>query len=143
MLPKVEKVSYRALLSMEFSKFLIKMLPIPDFRRPGSRWDHIIRMGWPLTISKFIVSSARSAGGEGRRERGKSGDICDPESSSPSRMEERKAEGIVQSTHSSHIAGRSALNPQQIAWLPITHMGMLKLAKAEPGSPSLGHTFRG
>lgn len=80
MLPKVEKVSYRALLSMEFSKFLMKMLPIPDFRRPGSRWDHMIRMGWPLITSKFIVSSARSAGGEARRG-GKLGDICDPESS--------------------------------------------------------------
>lgn len=91
MLPKVEKVSYRALLSMEFSKFLIKMLPIPDLRRPGSRWDHMIRMGWPLIISKFIVSSARSAGEEARRKRGKLGDICDPESSSPSRIGDRKA----------------------------------------------------
>lgn len=66
---------------MEFSKFLIKMLPIPDFRSPGSRWDHMMRMGWPLTISKFIVSRALSAEEEARRERGKSGDICDSESS--------------------------------------------------------------
>ena len=45
----------------------MKMLPTPDRRRDGSRWDHMIRMGRPLNVSKFIVSRARSAveGGEG------------------------------------------------------------------------------
>ena len=60
MLPKVEKVSYMILLSIDLSKFLIKMLPTPDFLRLGSLWDHMIRMGRPLMTSKFIVSSARS-----------------------------------------------------------------------------------
>lgn len=50
-LPKAEKVSYSALLSIESSMFLIKMLPTPDFRRAGSRWDHIIRIGRPLMTS--------------------------------------------------------------------------------------------
>ena len=61
MFPKAEKVSYMALLSMDLSKFLMKTLPTPDFRREGSRWDHIIRMGRPFITSKFIVSRARSA----------------------------------------------------------------------------------
>ena len=68
MFPKVEKVSYKALLSMESSRFLMKMLPTPDLRSPGSRWDHMMRMGWPLITSKFMVSSARSAGQEERKE---------------------------------------------------------------------------
>lgn len=65
MFPKAENVSYRALLSMESSRFLMKMFPTPDFLRPGSRWDHMIRMGRPLITSKFMVSKARSAGKEG------------------------------------------------------------------------------
>ena len=36
-------------------------LPTPDLRIDGSRWDHMIRIGRPLMVSKFIVSSARSA----------------------------------------------------------------------------------
>lgn len=68
MFPKVEKVSYKALLSMESSRFLMKMLPTPDLRSPGSRWDHMMRMGWPFITSKFIVSSARSAGQEEKKE---------------------------------------------------------------------------
>lgn len=61
MLPKAEKVSYSALLSMDLSRFLMKTLPTPDFRREGSLWDHMIRIGFPLTTSKFMVSKARSA----------------------------------------------------------------------------------
>ena len=62
MLPKAENVSYKALLSMLLSKFLIKTLPTPDFRNDGSRWDHMILMGRPFIVSKFIVSRALSAG---------------------------------------------------------------------------------
>jgi len=36
-------------------------LPTPDFLREGSLWDHIILIGRPLRISKFMVSKARSA----------------------------------------------------------------------------------
>ena len=61
MFPKAEKVSYRALLSMLLSKFLMKMLPTPDLRMDGSRWEHMIRHGRPLIVSKFMVSKARSA----------------------------------------------------------------------------------
>lgn len=62
MLPKAEKVSYRALLSMDLSRFLMNTLPTPDFLREGSRWDHMMRMGFPFTTSKFMVSRALSAG---------------------------------------------------------------------------------
>lgn len=63
MLPNAEKVSYRALLSIDLSKFLMKMLPTPLFLSDGSRWDHMMRTGLPLITSKFMVSRARSAGG--------------------------------------------------------------------------------
>ena len=46
---------------MLLSRFLMKMLPTPDFLSDGSRCDHMIRMGRPLIVSKFIVSMARSA----------------------------------------------------------------------------------
>lgn len=59
--PKAENVSYKALLSMESSRFLMKIFPTPDFLSPGSRWDHMIRMGRPFITSKFMVSKARSA----------------------------------------------------------------------------------
>lgn len=36
-------------------------LPTPDLRRDGSRCDHMILMGRPLMVSKFMVSRARSA----------------------------------------------------------------------------------
>ena len=36
-------------------------LPTPDLRNDGSRCDHMIRIGRPLIVSKFIVSRARSA----------------------------------------------------------------------------------
>lgn len=68
MFPKAEKVSYRALLSMDLSRFLIKTLPTPDFLREGSLWDHMILIGFPFTTSKFMVSRALSAAG-GRAER--------------------------------------------------------------------------
>ena len=61
MFPKAEKVSYRALLSMDLSRFLMNMFPTPLFLREGSRWDHIMRTGLPLMTSKFMVSRARSA----------------------------------------------------------------------------------
>lgn len=61
MLPKAEKVSYSALLSMDLSRFLMNTLPTPDFLREGSLWDHMIRIGLPLTTSKFMVSKALSA----------------------------------------------------------------------------------
>lgn len=64
MFPKAENVSYRALLSMESSRFLINTFPTPDFLSPGSLWDHMIRIGRPLITSKFMVSRARSAGKE-------------------------------------------------------------------------------
>lgn len=63
MLPKAEKVSYRALLSIDLSRFLMNTLPTPDFLREGSLWDHMMRIGFPFTTSKFMVSSALSAGG--------------------------------------------------------------------------------
>jgi len=61
MFPKAENVSYMALLSILLSKFLMNTLPTPDFLNDGSLWDHIILIGRPLSISKFIVSKARSA----------------------------------------------------------------------------------
>lgn len=61
MLPNAEKVSYSALLSMDLSRFLMNTLPTPDFLREGSLWDHMIRIGFPLTTSKFMVSKALSA----------------------------------------------------------------------------------
>lgn len=61
MLPKAEKVSQRALLSIDSSMFLMKMFPTPDFLRPGSRCDHMILIGRPLMTSQFIVSRAHSA----------------------------------------------------------------------------------
>ena len=76
MFPKALKVSYSALLSMDLSRFLMKMFPTPERRREGSRCDHIIRIGRPLMGSKFMVSRALSAGvwewGGGRRKRGRS-----------------------------------------------------------------------
>lgn len=66
MLPKAEKVSYRALLSMDLSRFLMNTLPTPDFLREGSLWDHMILIGFPFTTSKFMVSRALSAGGRRR-----------------------------------------------------------------------------
>ena len=69
MLPKAEKVSYRALLSMDLSRFLMNTLPTPDFLREGSLWDHMILIGFPLTTSKFMVSRALSAGREEGAER--------------------------------------------------------------------------
>lgn len=62
MFPKAENVSYNALLSIDLSKFLMKMFPTPLLRRDGSRWDHMMRTGLPLMTSKFMVSKARSAG---------------------------------------------------------------------------------
>lgn len=61
MFPNAEKVSYRALLSMDLSRFLMKMFPTPLFLSDGSRCDHMMRTGRPLMTSKFMVSSARSA----------------------------------------------------------------------------------
>lgn len=69
MLPNAEKVSYRALLSMDLSRFLMKMLPTPLFLSDGSRWDHMIRTGLPLITSKFIVSRARSAAAGKKRKK--------------------------------------------------------------------------
>ena len=63
MFPKALKVSYRALLSIPLSRFLIKMFPTPERRRAGSRWDHMILIGRPFRPSKFIVSRALSAVG--------------------------------------------------------------------------------
>lgn len=71
MLPKAEKVSYRALLSIDLSRFLMNTLPTPDFLREGSLWDHMILIGFPLTTSKFMVSKALSAGGGGGANRWK------------------------------------------------------------------------
>ena len=39
----------------------MKILPTPDRRREGSRWDHMMRQAWSLMVVKFIVSRARSA----------------------------------------------------------------------------------
>ena len=65
MFPKALNVSYKALLSILLSRFLMKMFPTPDLRKEGSRCDHMIRIGRPFRPSKFIVSSALSAGGRG------------------------------------------------------------------------------
>ena len=61
MFPKALNVSYKALLSILLSRFLMKMFPTPDRRSDGSRWDHMILMGRPFRLSKFIVSRALSA----------------------------------------------------------------------------------
>ncbi|TGZ37515.1 Uncharacterized protein DBV15_04655, partial [Temnothorax longispinosus] len=45
---------------MFLSRFLINTFPTPDLRREGSRWDHMIRIGRPFILSKFMVSRARS-----------------------------------------------------------------------------------
>ena len=55
---------------MLLSKFLMKMFPTPERRREGSRWDHMMRIGRPFRLSKFIVSNARSAEGGGSKGRG-------------------------------------------------------------------------
>ena len=46
----------------------MKMLPTPFLRSVGSRFDHMMRIGRFFSRSKFIVSSARSAGGRIRVE---------------------------------------------------------------------------
>lgn len=61
MFPNAENVSYKALLSMDLSRFLMKMFPTPLFLSEGSRWDHMIRRGLPFITSKFMVSKALSA----------------------------------------------------------------------------------
>lgn len=61
MFPNIENVSYIALLSILLSRFLINIFPAPERLMDGSRCDHIMRMGLPYIISKFIVSKARSA----------------------------------------------------------------------------------
>jgi len=58
MFPKAEKVSYRALLSILLSRFLINTLPTPDFLKDGFLCDHMILICRPLIVSKFIVSRA-------------------------------------------------------------------------------------
>mmetsp|Transcript_76627 Transcript_76627/g.155609 ORF Transcript_76627/g.155609 Transcript_76627/m.155609 type:complete len:262 (-) Transcript_76627:358-1143(-) len=59
--PNAEKVSCRALLSIDLSRFLMYTLPAPDLRVEGSRCDHMMRMGLPLSGLKLSDSSARSA----------------------------------------------------------------------------------
>lgn len=44
----------------------MKTFPTPDFLREGSLWDHMMRMGFPLITSKFMVSRARSAAREAK-----------------------------------------------------------------------------
>lgn len=61
MVPKGEKISRRASLLMDFSRFLMKMFPTPLLRSDGSRWHHIILMGLPFITSKFMLSNTRSA----------------------------------------------------------------------------------
>ena len=51
MLPKAENVSYSALSSMSLSRFFMKTLPTPDLRNDGSRCDHMMRIGFPFTVS--------------------------------------------------------------------------------------------
>ena len=51
MFPKAEKVSYRALLSILLSRFLINTLPTQYFLKDGSLYDHIILIGRPLIVS--------------------------------------------------------------------------------------------
>lgn len=46
---------------MDLSRFLTKILPVPDFLNDGSLWLHIMRHGIPFTVVKFKVSKARSA----------------------------------------------------------------------------------
>lgn len=98
MFPKAEKVSYRALLSMDLSRFLMNTLPTPDFLREGSLWDHMILIGFPLTTSKFMVSKALSAGvRRGREEEGKVTGDC---------LHEAMSLGICAIHHASIYHGR-------------------------------------
>lgn len=39
----------------------MKTFPTPDLLSEGSRWDHMMRIGRPFIMSKFMVSRARSA----------------------------------------------------------------------------------
>jgi len=48
MVPKAQKVSCSALLSMDSSRFLMNRFPTPPLRVAGSRWDHMMRIGLPL-----------------------------------------------------------------------------------------------
>ena len=41
----------------------MKMLPTPDLRNAGSRWEYMMRMGFPFTTWKFRTSIARAASG--------------------------------------------------------------------------------
>lgn len=50
-------------MSMSLSRFLMKMLPTPDLRNAGSRWEYMMRMGFPFTTWKFRTSIARAASG--------------------------------------------------------------------------------
>mmetsp|Transcript_27305 Transcript_27305/g.47110 ORF Transcript_27305/g.47110 Transcript_27305/m.47110 type:complete len:216 (-) Transcript_27305:359-1006(-) len=47
MAPKAMKVSYKALWSMDLSRFFTKTFPVPLLRRLGSLCDHMIRHGFP------------------------------------------------------------------------------------------------
>lgn len=47
-------------VGLEWSKGS-KRSTLPDLLRLGSRWLHMMRMGFPLSTSKFIVSRALSA----------------------------------------------------------------------------------
>lgn len=52
------------MLSMDLSKFLIKVLYLPhQFLGDGSLWDYIMSMGHPIKMSKVSVSKACSANG--------------------------------------------------------------------------------
>ena len=40
----------RALVVMAVSRFLMNTFPTPPLRVDGSRWDHMMRMGWPISM---------------------------------------------------------------------------------------------
>jgi hypothetical protein len=60
-LPKGENMSYKLLLSMFGSRFFTNTFARPLFRMLGSRWENVIRMGFPFNGVKFRASSARVA----------------------------------------------------------------------------------
>uniref|UniRef100_A0A0A9D2N9 Uncharacterized protein n=1 Tax=Arundo donax TaxID=35708 RepID=A0A0A9D2N9_ARUDO len=61
MFPNTQNVSYKALLSIDLSRFLMNIFAAPLLRELGSRLEYIILIGFPLIGVKLSSSSARAA----------------------------------------------------------------------------------
>jgi hypothetical protein len=61
MVPKLENMSFKPLLSMFTSRFLMNTFAIPFLRSVGSLFENITRIEFPLIGVKFKYSNARLA----------------------------------------------------------------------------------